>query len=119
MEHHNIHQVHPGIHWQVLEEEAGVRTIRVGNKTARLYWEANALLLHILSGPGKGGTLYHRFEAKGPSDTQVVMSFEIPIPSWLRLLAPLVRRAIIRDIQKGLAEDKRDLETLGYPRKKA
>ena len=116
LEHHNQYQVHKGLHWEVLEEDQESKVIRVAKRTARLYWKDDALLLHILSGAGKGGTLYHYFRSTSATETEVEMAFEIPLPPLLGFLAPFIRWTLTKDIRRGLKEDKIDLEEKGYPR---
>ena len=115
LEHHDAHHLH-GMQWKVLEERARERLIRVGRKTARLFWEQDVLLLLVVAGAGKGTTMYHRFDAISPTETEVTMSFEMSLPFLLGWLAPLVRSVIGRDMRRGLLEDKLDLERDGYPR---
>ena len=62
LEHHNTHAVHDGLTWTVLEQDGQERIIRVGRKTARLFWKDEDLVLFITAGPGKGSTIYHRFK---------------------------------------------------------
>jgi len=116
LEHHNTHAVHDGLTWTVLEQDGQERIIRVGRKTARLFWKDEDLVLFITAGPGKGSTIYHRFKEVSNNETEVEMAYEVPLPRLLCFLAPLVRWMLHRDIKRGLLEDKRDLEEHGYPR---
>lgn len=116
LDHHNTHQVHPGLRWEVLEELPGRRVIRVGNKTGELFWQGDALVLKVLAGLGKGTTIYHRFQGGGEAETEVAMVLEFPPPPLLGFLAPLFRVILSRALRKGLNEDRLDLEEKGYPR---
>ena len=116
LEHHNTHKVHPGLQWEVLEDNDTERLIRMGAKTGRLYWQDGDLVLCVVSGQGKGTTIHHRFIELSKDRTKVEMSFEWTLPVFLSVLAPLIRWKIMSDIEKGLHQDKKDIEEFGYPR---
>jgi len=52
----------------------------------------------------------------GPERTRVRTTVEMPLNGMLRLLAPLVRMGLQRDVATALEEDRVDLEERGYAR---
>jgi hypothetical protein len=57
-----------------------------------------------------------QFEAVSPESTRVRTTVEMPLSGMLRLLAPLVRIGLRRDVAIALEEDRVDLEERGYPK---
>lgn len=72
--------------------------------------------LRSLSGTNAGLLIAQTFEADGPERTRVRIKVELPVRGVNRLLAPLVRLGLRRDIATALEEDRIDLEEKGYPR---
>ena len=70
--------------------------------------------LRSLSGSNAGLLIKQRFEAEGPDRTCVHFTIEYPVRGMLRLLTPLVRMGLQRDLRIGLEEDRIDLEERGY-----
>jgi hypothetical protein len=71
--------------------------------------------LRSVSGSNAGLLITQRFEAVGPDSTRVRTTVELPLRGMLRLLSPLLRMGLQRDVDKALEEDRYDLETRGYP----
>jgi len=85
------------------EDEIEVSRGADGNSTFRSVSGSNAGLLST-----------QRFEADGPDRTRVFLTIEYPVRGILRLLAPLVRLGLQRDVATALEEDRIDLEERGY-----
>jgi hypothetical protein len=73
--------------------------------------------LRSLSGSNAGLLVSQAFEPAGPDRTRVRITVEMPLKGALRLLAPLVRIGLQRDLATALEEDRIDLEERGYPRR--
>jgi hypothetical protein len=71
--------------------------------------------LRSLSGSNAGLLVTQTFESVGPESTRVRTTVELPLNGMLRLLAPLVRIGLQRDVAAALEEDRIDLEERGYP----
>lgn len=87
------------------EDEIEVRRGSDGNSTLR-----------SVSGSNVGLLITQSFAAEGMNATRVRTKVEMPVKGLLRLLAPLVRMGLKRDLETALEEDRRDLEERGYPR---
>ena len=72
--------------------------------------------LRSVSGSNAGLLITQTFAAEGMNATRVQTKVEMPVKGLLRLLAPLVRMGLKRDLETALEEDRRDLEERGYPR---
>ena len=72
-------------------------------------------VLRSLAGTNAGLVIAQSFEALGPAETRVRTTVDAPLPGIARLLAPLLRAVLRRDLRKALAEDRHDLEVRGYP----
>lgn len=72
--------------------------------------------LRSLSGSNAGLLITQEFESVSPDRTRVRITVEMPLKGMLRILAPLVRIGLQRDVATALEEDRVDLEERGYPR---
>ena len=70
--------------------------------------------LRSLSGTNAGLLITQTFEAAGPERTRVRTTVDMPLRGLLRLLAPLVRIGVQRDLAIALEEDRVDLGERGY-----
>lgn len=70
--------------------------------------------LRSLSGANAGLVITQNFEPQGPDRTLVRVEVDMPLRGLLRLLAPLVRFGIQRDLAAALEEDRIDLEERRY-----
>jgi hypothetical protein len=70
--------------------------------------------LRSVSGSNAGLLITQTFESVGADRTRVRTTVELPMKGLLRLLAPLVRAGVQRDLAKALEEDRFDLEERGY-----
>lgn len=71
--------------------------------------------LRSLSGSNAGLLITQSFERAGPERTLVRTTVDMPVLGLLRLLAPLLRFGLQRDLTIALEEDRIDLEERGYP----
>jgi hypothetical protein len=71
--------------------------------------------LRSVAGPNRGLTIKQTFEAQGPDRTLVRVEVNLPVKGLLRLLSPLVRSKLRKDVAMALEEDRADLEERGYP----
>ncbi len=72
--------------------------------------------LRSLVGSNAGLLITQNFAAEGPDRTRVRTTVEYPLRPLLRLLAPLLRIGLQRDLASALEEDRIDLEERGYGR---
>ena len=70
--------------------------------------------LTSLSGSNAGLKITQTFESRGPASTLVRTEVNLPVTGLLKLLSPLVRAGIKRDMELALEEDRFDLEERGY-----
>ncbi len=87
------------------EDEIEVRRAADGSSTLR-----------SIAGTNEGLVISQAFEALDADRTRVRTTVEMPVKGLLRLLAPLVRIGLKRDLETALEEDRYDLEQRGYPR---
>lgn len=72
-----------------------------------------SVTLRGVEGPNAGLVIAHTFETSGDK-TLVKTTVEFPVKGALRLLGPLVKLGIQRDLKLSLEEDRFDLEVRGY-----
>jgi hypothetical protein len=70
--------------------------------------------LRSLSGANPGLTIAQTFESRGPERTLVHIEVNLPVRGLFRLLSPLLRMGIQRDLAMALEEDRIDLEERRY-----
>jgi hypothetical protein len=70
--------------------------------------------LRSVSGTNAGLTIKQTFESQGPDRTLVRIEVDMPVKGLFRLLSPLVRMGIQRDLAVALEEDRIDLEERRY-----
>lgn len=70
--------------------------------------------LRSLSGANAGLTITQTFESQGPDRTLVRIEVNMPVRGLFKLLSPLVRMGIRRDLAMVLEEDRIDLEERRY-----
>jgi hypothetical protein len=76
--------------------------------------------LRSVAGTNAGLLVRQTFEAQGPDETLVRTEVSMPVSGLLRLLSPLLRLGIQRDLAMALEEDRIDLEERQYvPKQKA
>lgn len=72
--------------------------------------------LRSLAGTNAGLLITQVFEAVGEDKTRVRTTVDFPVKGMMKLLAPLVRLGLERDLATALEEDRYDLEERGYPK---
>jgi hypothetical protein len=72
--------------------------------------------LRSLSGSNAGLVITQTFEPVGDASTRVRTRVDMPVKGVRKLLAPLVRIGLKRDLTLALEEDRIDLEERGYPK---
>ena len=72
-----------------------------------------------LSGSNAGLKITQTFESRGPESTLVRTEVNMPVTGLLKLLLPLVRFGIQRDLAIALEEDRIDLEQRKYAKPEA
>lgn len=87
------------------EDEIEVAQTPDGNSTLR-----------SISGTNVGLLISQAFEAIDADRTRVRTTVEMPVDGVMKLLAPLVRIGLERDLASALEEDRYDLEQRGYPK---
>ena len=123
IEHHSRDRVHPDIKFTVLSEDGdtcrfmqevkivGLKQIdeivQRRNADGSLSWD-------VVEGANKGTHIYQAFTPVGPDATMVTFRAEAPATGIKRVLKPLFEIAIRKAVEKGLEEDRRDLEERGY-----
>ena len=123
VEHHTRNPVHPDVVFTPLADSGQDRRFR---KTIRvlgipivdevvLRRQADGSITEdSVAGPNTGMRLVSRFRADGPDRTDTILTVEMPLPGLKRLVAPLLRRFVLRQLTKALDEDRRDLESGRY-----
>jgi hypothetical protein len=122
IQHHLAHQVHKGVRYTILTEEAGRLRLRqefsvLGMKKRDelvLYATRDGRVVQeFLSGDFAGGTLQLRFDRDG-DDTRVDVALTAPLRGMMRLLQPIVKRQVLGTVKRALEEDRADLEEGRY-----
>jgi hypothetical protein len=123
IQHHSRNHVHPDISFTVLSEEGDTCRFRQAVKlvgmlqTDEIVQHRNAdgsLSWDVVEGANKGTRIYQAFTPAGPDATMVTFRAEAPATGIKRVLKPLFEIAIRKAVEKGLEEDRRDLEERGY-----
>lgn len=70
--------------------------------------------LRSLSGTNAGLLITQTFEAVDAKSTKVTSTVQMPVRGMMKLLTPLVRLALKRDLATALEEDRVDLEQRDY-----
>jgi len=125
MEHHASTRVHAGLEVSnVRLQDGGCRFTGRRHLLGRLHEDEIEVLrradgssaLRSLAGSNAGLLITQTFESMGPDRTRVRTTVELPLNGIRKLLAPLVRMGLQRDVATALEEDRVDLEQHGYPR---
>jgi Polyketide cyclase / dehydrase and lipid transport len=123
IQHHSRNHVHPAIRFTVLHEEGDTCRFRqevklIGmlqvdeivqrrNADGSLDWD-------VVEGANKGTHIYQGFTPVGSDATMVTFRAAAPATGIKRVLKPLFEIAIRKAVEKGLEEDRQDLEERGY-----
>jgi hypothetical protein len=123
IQHHSRNHVHPDISFTVLSEKGDICRFRqvvklVGMlQTDEIVQRRNAdgsLSWEVVEGANRGTNIYQSFTPVGPDATMVTFRAEAPATGIKRVLKPLFEIALRKAVEKGLEEDRRDLEERGY-----
>jgi hypothetical protein len=123
IEHHARNRVHPDVSFTVLAEEGDTCRFRqevriVGmlqsDEVVQRRNPDGSLSADVVAGANKGMRIVQAFAPVGTDATRVTFRAEAPATGLKRLLKPLFERAIRKAVEKGLEEDRRDLEEGGY-----
>ncbi|MGH8714537.1 MAG: SRPBCC family protein [Casimicrobiaceae bacterium] len=121
--HHEQDRVHPDVKFTVLSQDGDTCRFRQQVKlvgmlqTDEVMQHRNAdgsLSWEVVDGANKGMRIHQGFTAVGADETRVTFRAEAPATGIKRLLKPLFEVAIRKAVNKGLEEDRVDLEERGY-----
>jgi hypothetical protein len=121
--HHSKNGVHPAIKFTVLSEEGDTCRFRQQVKlvgmlqTDEIVQRRNAdgsLDWDVVEGANKGTHIYQGITAMGSDATVVTFRAAAPATGLKLVLKPLFAIAIRKAVEKGLEEDRHDLEERGY-----
>lgn len=128
VEHHIDRNVHPKLRFEVLQRRPdGVRFmqelrllgVRQRDVFERRLRPDGGLEDVAVAGFNRGGRLDYRFTPQvreGRAGTEVEITIRLPLPPVLGVLVrPLLQAQVRRELRAAAAEDKRDIESLGYP----
>lgn len=132
LEHHIARGVHPKLRFEVLQRHAhGVRFVQevrlLGIRQRDIFERSLAADGSIedvsVEGFNRGGSLSFAFSprlAGGRSGTDVEITVRLPLPPLVGvLLRPLLEAQVRKEVRAAAAEDKHDIEVLGYPQSDA
>lgn len=129
LDHHIRNGVHPGVRLRRLAPDAHGRQrfeqevrlfglLRQRDVFERRHLRDGTIVDTSLEGSNRGGTITASFERvarEGRLGTLVMLDLRVPLPRLVSALArPLVARAVRRELERALAEDKADLEAGRY-----
>jgi hypothetical protein len=121
--HHARNRVHPDVAFTVIADEGDTcrfrQEVRVVGllQSDELVQRRNpdgSLTAEVVAGANKGMRIVQAFTPVGDDATRVTFRADAPATGLKRLLKPLFERAIRNAVEKGLEEDRRDLEERGY-----
>jgi hypothetical protein len=122
--HHAERGVHRGVLFTVLSESVDQCRYRHETRVAGMRQIGEVVLTRqadgsqtnlFTSGSNTGMKITHDFRPDGSDATIATVTIELPVRGARRLLAPLIRLVVGRDLARGLEEDRLDLEEGGYP----
>jgi Polyketide cyclase / dehydrase and lipid transport len=123
IQHHSKNGVHPAIKFTVLSEEGDTCRFRQEVKLAGML-QTDEIIQHrnadgsldwdVVEGANKGTRIYQRFTPVGSDATMVTLRGAAPATGIKLVLKPLFAIAIRKAVEKGLEEDRLDLEDRGY-----
>ena len=123
IQHHSRNHVHPDISFTVLSEKGDICRFRQAVKLVGML-QTDEIVQHrnpdgsldwdVVEGANKGTHIFQGFTPVGTDATMVTFRAEAPATGIKRVLKPLFEIAIRKAVEKGLEEDRRDLEERGY-----
>lgn len=123
--HHAATGVHRGVVFEVIEEDddhchyrqiSTVGPFKLSQEFEFDRGETGPLVNRIVAGPFTGGTVSFTVEPRGQNRCVVEARVTAPASWFLRMVAPLLRPQVGRQLAAALVEDKVDLEDGGYGR---
>lgn len=128
LDHHIERNVHPKLRFEVLQRRARgarfVQEVRLLGIRQRDVFERSiepdgSIEDRSVEGFNRGGSLSFRFSMKtveGRAGTEVEITIRLPLPPVVgALVRPLLEAQIRKEVRAASLEDKRDIESLGYP----
>lgn len=121
--HHEATGVHRDAAFTVINDDGTVcryaQVSKLGPLAMRQEFElervkSGPLINRIVSGPFTGGSITFAVRPAGDGGSTVDATLEAAIPAPLRIIAPVLRSRISRQLAFALAEDKVDIEQGGY-----
>jgi hypothetical protein len=124
MEHHARHPVHAAATFAVIEQSSThcryTQKTRLGPFTlreeARLELDGDDVVNRCVSGASADMVVRFGFRSVDGVATEVTADVRLPRTGFRRVIAPLLRRMLLRGFARALEEDRVDLEERGYPR---
>lgn len=123
--HHAATHVHRGVVFEVIEDDGACCRYRqvssVGPVKLRQEIELDRtpdgpLVNRIVAGQFTGGAITFRVESHGEDGSVVEARLTAPVSGVMRIVAPILRAQVGRQLTAALAEDKADLEGGTYGR---
>jgi hypothetical protein len=123
MQHHSRDRVHPDIEFTVISEQGDVCRFRQdvkllgmlqSDEIVQTRQSDGTLFSEVVNGANEGLRIYQTFAPIGADVTLVTFRAVAPVKGFKALLKPLFEIAIRRAVEKGLEEDRVDLEERGY-----
>ena len=123
MQHQSRDRVHPDIKFTVISEQGDMCRFRQDVKVLGMLQSDEivqtrnsdgTLVAEVVDGANQGLRIYQSFVPIGVDTTLVTFRAVAPVKGIKLLLKPLFEIAIRRAVEKGLEEDRADLEELGY-----
>lgn len=120
--HHIARDVHKGIRYTVLGTEGNKQRVRSEFKVLGMpkvdellvYEEGGSVIQDFVKGDFAGGVLRVDFEVVEPALTALRAEIKAPLRGLNKLLAPVIRRMVVKLTDQAIAEDIHDLEVAGY-----
>ena len=123
--HHAANQVHRGVVFEVIDDDeqrcryrqtSSLGPFRIRQVFELTRTESGPLVNRIVDGQFVGGSITFDVRPLGPTSSEVHATLAAPLTGPMKLLEPLLRRKVGRQLAAGLTEDKMDLEGGHYPR---
>lgn len=128
LDHHIERNVHPKLRFEVLQRRARgarfVQEVRLLGIRQRDVFERSiepdgSIEDRAVEGFNRGGSLSFRFSPKtfeGRAGAEVEIVIRLPLPPVVgALVRPLLEAQIRKEVRAASLEDKRDIESFGYP----
>lgn len=122
--HHASTGLHRGVVFEVIEDDGDrcryrqistVGPLKLRQEIELDRSETGPLINRIVAGQFTGGTITFAVEPSGAGRSIVEANLRAPGSGVLRILAPILRAQVGKQLAAALAEDKADLEGGGYP----